>query len=164
MRYCNTLQDCKPERQTEVKEFMEREEMEKELFRVQQPRMRGSEPGFIPPSSEQSLGPLWHPTTLSTGFSRREGQTHPPIPKTQRWSSAPQTHLAPVTLMACWFGPKATMSIWRACWKLVGCLSPQTIPASTVPGKSYGIAPRSEKLRSTDRWSGNHCPQSLRLP
>lgn len=61
--------------------------MEKELFRVQQPRdwgtqrVWGSESGFIPPSSEQSLGPLWHPTTLTTDSPEGKDRHTLPFPK-----------------------------------------------------------------------------------
>lgn len=68
--------------------------MEQELFRVAQGRghskdvggSKGSKPGFLAPSSEQSLGPLWSPTTL-TPSEGKDKQTLPfptTSPKTQR--------------------------------------------------------------------------------
>lgn len=69
------------------------------------------------------------PPPSQLAFFRREGQTHSSIPccifqKSQRLNTAPQPHIAPVVLIAFWFGFKVTMSIWRAYWKLIDCLSP----------------------------------------
>lgn len=148
-----------------VKSFIPRQEMTKELFRIQQPRdvaLKGcgrSKPGFLPPTSEQSIGALsvhsWHAlfvfkNTISIHDIDQYIYSHSEYPTTFTWLSLegkdkvtllfhaasskemkPQPHLAPVILTAFRFGFKVSTSIWGAYWKLMDCLPPQTIKRNT---------------------------------
>lgn len=123
--------------------------------------------GFLPPTSEQSLGPLslishhphnWlssegkdkHTLPFHAASSKKvRDETLLPNHTVLRWSSLPSS----LDSRSPCLSEGLTENSWIA-------FPPQTIKTPTVPAENYGISHESDELHSPDTLSGNHWRQS----